>query len=133
MGKKKHPLDSEFDFFKDPDKQNDDVFADDIFDISIPENPTLEDIANIALKAYKSHMCDIQNMEPKYRARNLEVAQLYLSIAKDSLSKKEEIKIKGDKLVFDKKKHDNKDGGDDDSVGTRKNLLEELQQTLKDA
>jgi hypothetical protein len=134
MSKKKHPLDNEFDFYNNSDEKDDsvddDVFTDEIFNIEIPKNPKLEDIANIALKAYKSHMCDIQHMEPKYRARNLEVAQLYLSIAKDSLSKKEEIKIKDGKLNLDKLKN-GKNKDNDDDKDTRKGLLLELKETMK--
>ena len=48
-------------------------------------NPTLNEVAKMALEAYKQQMMDIMHFEPKYRSRALEVAAQYLSLANQSL------------------------------------------------
>ena len=57
-------------------------------------NPDLNEIAKIALTAYKDQMLDVMHFDPKYRSRALEVANQFLTIAKDAISKQEEIEIK---------------------------------------
>ena len=57
-------------------------------------NPDLSEIVKLALTAYKDQMLDIMHLEAKYRARSLEVANQYLSLAKDALAKDEDIKMK---------------------------------------
>ena len=60
-------------------------------------DPDLKEIAQLALKAYKEQMFDTSNFEPKYRARNLEVAQTFLALAKDALAKDEDLRLKAEK------------------------------------
>jgi len=126
MTDKKHPLEEAFDL------PEDDEFKDEIFRLDIPENPSLDDIAKLALEAYASHMADVSHMEPKFRARNLEVAQLFLNLAKDALSKKEDVRIRDEKLVFDKDKASG-GGNEKPSAGTRKDILTELTKHIKKA
>ena len=57
-------------------------------------NPDLSEIVKLALTAYKDQMLDIMHLEAKYRARSLEVANQFLSLAKDALAKDEDIKMK---------------------------------------
>jgi hypothetical protein len=61
------------------------------------EDPDLKEIAKLALTAYKEQMMDVQNFEPKYRARSLEVANQYLNLAKDALAKDENLRIQREK------------------------------------
>lgn len=61
------------------------------------ENPDLPEVAQLALKAYKEMMLDISNFESKYRARNIEVAQTFLVLAKDALAKDEDLILKREK------------------------------------
>ena len=61
-------------------------------------NPDLNEIAKLALTAYKDQMLDVLHFEPKFRSRALEVAQQYLSLAKDALAKEQDILIKKGKL-----------------------------------
>ena len=61
------------------------------------DNPDLDEITKLALTAYKDQMADVMNMEPKFRSRALEVAQQYLNLAKDALSKNEELRLKEEK------------------------------------
>ena len=60
-------------------------------------DPNLSEIAKLALTAYKDQMMDIMHFEPKYRSRALEVAQQYLTLAKDAISKEEDLRIKENK------------------------------------
>lgn len=110
------------------DGNTEDETSDVIFDVIIPENPTLEDIAKIALIAYKDQMSDIQLMTPKYRARSLEVANMFLGVAKDALSKKEDVNHKVKELDFKKETTAKaKTPADGDNIpATRKELLLEL-------
>lgn len=66
-------------------------------------DPDLKEIAQLALKAYKEQMLDTSNFEPKYRARNLEVAQTFLALAKDALAKDEDLRLKAEKQDQSKK------------------------------
>lgn len=63
------------------------------------EHPELNEVARMALAAYKDMMLDIQNFEPKYRARSLEVAAQYLNLAKDALAKEKDLEIKEKKTL----------------------------------
>jgi len=92
MSDKNHPLDEYFNTDSGVDE-----FEDDDFKIEIPENPTLSDIARLALEAYRDQMGDSLHIEPKYRARNLEVSEKYLNLAKEAIHKKEELKLKQEK------------------------------------
>ena len=65
---------------------------------SFTSNPDLNEVAKLALTAYKEQMLDIMHFEPKYRSRALEVAQQYLNLAKDALAKDQDIMIKKGKL-----------------------------------
>ena len=64
-------------------------------------NPDLNEIAKLALTAYKDQMMDIMSLEPKYRSRALEVANQYLNLAKDALAKDQDHLIKKGKLPKD--------------------------------
>jgi len=119
--KQNHPLEKVFDL---PD---DDELKDELFKLDIPDDPSLDDIAKLALKAYADHMGDISHMEPKFRARNLEVAQLFLKLAQDALGKKEDIRHKDEKLDFDKNKTGSPDAKPEK---TRKDILFELNKTI---
>ena len=90
MSNKKTPLEEEFGLNH--------VDFPEISEIKIPDDPVLGDVVRLALEAYKDQMQNIQFMEPKYRARALEVAQQYLNLAKDALSKKEDLRQKDIKL-----------------------------------
>jgi len=61
------------------------------------EDPDLKEIARMALDAYKEQMLDTSNFEPKYRARNFEVAQTFLNLAKDALAKDTDLRLKEEK------------------------------------
>jgi len=61
------------------------------------DNPNLNEVAQLALKAYKEQMLDIANFDAKYRARNIEVAQTFLVLAKDALAKDEDLRLKEEK------------------------------------
>jgi len=58
------------------------------------EDPNLKEIVKLALTAYKEQMTDIAMIEPKYRSRALEVANQFLNLAKDALSKNKDLEIK---------------------------------------
>lgn len=88
---KKHPLDKAFDV---PDDR---LIDDSNTDIEIPEDPTLDTIISLSLKAYKEQMEDIIMIEPKNRARYLEVAERFLDQAKDAMAKKEQLRLQREK------------------------------------
>lgn len=62
--------------------------------VQIPTDPTLKDIANLALESYKDQMEDLIQIEPKNRQKSLEVACHFLTIAKDAIKQSEEIRLK---------------------------------------
>lgn len=76
-----------------------------IVNIEIPNDADLDDVTKLALQSYKEQMENLQHIDAKYHARMLEVAALYLNIAKESLAKKTELNQKQKKL--DKELGDN--------------------------
>jgi len=123
-----NPLDDVFNM-----DSEDDPFKDDHKEVVIPENPELDDIVRLALDTYKEQMDDVQHLEPKFRARNLEVSQQFLKLALDSLVKKKEMAQADRKIDIDEKvKLDKIATKGDDTPGdgttqkTRKQLMEDL-------
>lgn len=86
-----HPLDETFNI------SNENGLDDDLDLVEIPDDPNLDTIIKLSLEAYKSQMNDILHIEPKNRARYLEVAEKFLNQAKDAMSKKEQIKLAREK------------------------------------
>lgn len=128
-GDKTHPLEDVFNMSDNED------FKDAIFELDIPDNPSQEDIARISLEAYKDIMQDVIHIQPKYRARTLEVANMFLKLAQESITKKSDHQIKSSKLDLDKDKHQHKIGGkkslDEDKTTTRATVLQELDEIEK--
>lgn len=84
--------------------------------IEITEDPTLQEIAVMALESYKMQMMDIANIEPKFRSRALEVAQMFLTVAKDAVAKKNDNEFKHKKLdaeLEDENEDENENTGSD--------------------
>jgi len=94
------------------------------------DNPDLNEVAQLALKAYKEQMLDIANFDAKYRARNIEVAQTFLALAKDALAKDEDLRLKEEKQnqIKTPKEDSNKkdDDEDEDKPFDRDEFLVEL-------
>lgn len=86
----KNPLDLTFGI--DPKMADDDYTV-----VDIPDDPTLDTIIELGLKAYKEQMEDIMHIEPKNRAKYLEVAEKFLSTVKDAMHKKEMIRLQREK------------------------------------
>lgn len=120
---KKHPLDKAFDV---PDDR---LIDDSNTDIEIPEDPTLDTIISLSLKAYKEQMEDIIMIEPKNRARYLEVAERFLDQAKDAMAKKEQLRLQREKQAQAKQQPSAPAGAVQQNVGTpvtRQELLERV-------
>lgn len=122
----RHPLDDTFDTLEGTD------FDDLKFLEEIPDDPTLDTIIKLSLKAYKEQMQDIVMVEPKNRARYLEVAEKFLNQAKDALSKKEQITLAREKLKTPSTSNKKSDSAAQPSAPagggkTRKELMEERQ------
>lgn len=105
---------------------------DEIFEITIPEDADLDDVTRLALDAYKMQMESIINIEPKYRARALEVAKQYLDLAMTSMSKKKELDQKERKLNKDLGGTDKKPSDEEQTV-SRQQILKELAASKKRA
>lgn len=120
---KKHPLDKAFDV---PDDR---LIDDSNTDIEIPEDPTLDTIISLSLKAYKEQMEDIVMIEPKNRARYLEVAERFLDQAKDAMAKKEQLRLQREKQTQVKKQAASPAGAVQQNAGTtvtRQELFERI-------
>ena len=87
-----HPLDDRFGI-------SDEMLMDDDYNgLIIPDDPNLDTIIDFALKAYKQQMDDIVHIEPKNRARYLEVSEKFLDQDKDAIDKKERIALQKKRL-----------------------------------
>lgn len=94
-----------------------------LYTLEIPDEATLDDVSRLALEAYKAQMEQIASMEPKYRSRAFEVAQHYLSLVKDAITKKADLEQKQQKLDQDSGKNEEKD---DTPKTSRKAILTEI-------
>lgn len=65
--------------------------------VTIPDNPNLADIAKLSLDAYRMQLHNLAAVEPKYRGRYMEVANMYLNTARDALAKAEDLRLKKEK------------------------------------
>ena len=62
-------------------------------------NEQFQEIYDTAMDAYEQQALDIETIEPKYRARNSEVAVQYLNTALSAAKERSSIKMAKDKLV----------------------------------
>ena len=76
-----------------------DSIDEEMIEIEIPDDPTLDTIIELSLKAYKDQMEDIIHVEVKNRSRYLEVAEKFLAQAKDAMYKKEQIRLKREQYI----------------------------------
>lgn len=70
------------------------------------DDPDLKEVARMALDAYKEIMLDVMNYDVKYKARQAEVAQTFLNLAKDALAKDRDLNLKEEKQNDSKKDDD---------------------------
>ena len=114
--------------FNLPTQESLDEIAHEI-EISIPENAELRDIVKLALTAYKTQIESINNIEPQYRTRYFEIAQLYLQNAMDAIEADRELQIKSKKLEYDLNKKSGLPDGQKillEGGKTREELLKKL-------
>jgi len=62
-------------------------------------NEQYQEIYDVAMDAYEQQALDVQAIEPKYRARNQEVAVQYLNAALNAAKEKANLKQTKEKLV----------------------------------
>lgn len=95
-------------------------------EISIPEDANLCDIVKLNLEAYRAQVEALNQLEPRFRARGMEVAHAYLQSAMEAIAKDRELKMRKEKLDHDLNK---KEGGKkmllEDGV-SREELLREI-------
>ena len=63
-----------------------------------------QEVYDAAMAAFETQSLDSETIEPKYRARNHEVAVQYLNAALNAANSKANLKQHKDKLHFDRKK-----------------------------
>lgn len=129
MTSQKSPLSKTFDLSSENDLET----LSEFLAVEVPDDPNLKDIAKLALEAYKEQLKIVNMIEPKYRARYLEVAKGFLDTAKESLASLEDVQIKNDKLTLDRSKafpdKDKKENSE--RKFDRKELLTELDQARR--
>ena len=118
-------------FNLEPTGENDD----ELFTLDVPDDADLSDVARLALEAYKSQIESIMIMEPKYRARSLEVARQFLDVAKDAMSKDQELQLKWKKVESDSNKKQilTEDEKKQESALTRNAILVDFNNARKSA
>lgn len=103
MTDKQDPLTETFNM--DPDNLEEDVVSS-INDIT-EEQKTLDYIIEESLRVYQDTIEDAKLIEPKLRARHLEIAHQYLNQSKDALYKKEQLEMKKQEFELKKNKQNN--------------------------
>lgn len=71
-----------------------------------------QNIMDMSIRAYKTQVATSRQVDPKYRARNEEVAIQYLNIALDALREKTNLKLGRDKITKSHKNTQNNTNGD---------------------
>lgn len=108
--------------------ENSDILAELEARYSASDDPDLKEVARLALDAYKEIMIDIVNYDVKYKARQAEVAQTFLNLAKDALAKNIDLNLKEQKLNQGKKEEEDPDK---ENTFDRDKFLVELQRVGK--
>lgn len=62
-------------------------------------NEQFQEVYDVAMDAYETQAADIETIEPKYRARNQEVAVQYLNTALSAAKEKASLKQNKEKMV----------------------------------
>lgn len=87
-----------------------------------------QEIYDYAISAYESQAKEVKLVEPKYRARNHEMAIQYLNTALQAAKEKSSVKISKDKLHVDRQKLDKntKTTNNNLIIGNRNDILKML-------
>lgn len=87
-----------------------------------------QEIYDYAISAYENQAKEIQHVEPKYRARNHEMAIQYLNTALQAAKEKSGVKANKDKLNIDKQKLEKKTSTTNNNliIGNRNDILKML-------
>ena len=104
-----------------------DDYLDELMNIEIPDDAELDDISRLALEAYREQMINLQHIDERFRARNLEICQQFLNLAKDAIAKNQELKLKREALEG-KTKEPEKDEG---AGISRQELLRQIEEERK--
>ena len=89
-------------------------------------NEQFQEIYDTAMDAYEQQALDIETIEPKYRARNSEVAVQYLNTALTAAKEKSTTKMFKDKLLHKARATGPKTLNQNVIVADRNDLLKEL-------
>ena len=89
-------------------------------------NDQFQEIYDIALDAYEQQANDLQSIEPKYRARNQEVAVQYLNAALNAAKEKLSIKQAKDKNMTSAKSMNPQTLNQNVIVADRNEVLKEI-------
>jgi hypothetical protein len=100
MSERQDPLNDTFDM--NPENLEDDVISS-INEIT-EEQKSLDYIIEESMRVYQDTIEDAKLIEPKLRARHLEIAHQFLNQSKDAMYKKEQLDIKKQELELRKNK-----------------------------
>ena len=88
----------------------------------------LQEIADKALSGYENLQSTVEDIDPKYAARTLEVANQLLSTALNAIKEKAAIKGNKDKLKIAKQKVDSSGNGNTTIIMDTNSMIERLKQ-----
>lgn len=95
-------------------------------EVVLDEVNDLNTVIRLSLEAYKSMMEDITFIEVKNRVKHLEVAERYLSTAKDAIYKKEQLVIAQQKAAPKTAQSPAADSDELDTSGSTRDELYEM-------
>ena len=85
-----------------------------------------QEVYDAAMDAYEQQAADTETIEPKYRARNQEVAVQYLNTALNAAKEKSNMKMFKDKMLNDRKAVGPKTLNQNVVIADRNEILREL-------
>ena len=89
-------------------------------------NEQFQEIYDVAMDAYEQQAIDVQTIEPKYRARNQEVAVQYLNAALNAAKEKASLKQNKEKMITKVATSGTKISDSQVIVADRNDVLKEL-------
>lgn len=100
-------------------------------EIIIPDSPSIEDVIKFALFSFKDIVDNNDSCEPRFLARNLEVAGVFLKIAQDSLVQKSQLEQKDREITTKERILASKEEDDNPPQDDREMLIENLKAKRK--
>lgn len=95
----KHPLDEELNL--PPSSEVGDIFG---MNLTLPDNPNMTTVVNLALQQYKNLVESAMILEPESQVEILSLAREFLNLAKDTMYRESDLAIKSQRVAVQRER-----------------------------